>query len=50
MALARVVSFEGVTKGRIEQLRQEMSGGPPEDLPANPVRLTMVDGEAVYRG
>ena len=23
---------------------------PPEDLVANPVRLTMVDGEAVYRG
>lgn len=34
MALARVVSFEGVTQERIDQLRQEMSGPPPEDIPA----------------
>jgi hypothetical protein len=34
MAFARVVGFEGVTAERIEQLREEMSGGPPpEDLP-----------------
>lgn len=35
MALARVVSFEGVSKERIEQLRQQMSEGEqPEDIPA----------------
>ena len=35
MGLARVVSFDGVTKDRIEELRGQMSeGGPPEDLPA----------------
>ena len=36
MGLARVVSFDGVTKERIEELRRQMSEGapPPEDLPA----------------
>ena len=33
MAFARVVSFEGVTEAKIEELRQEMSGAPPEGLP-----------------
>ncbi len=33
MSLARVVSFEGVTRERIEELRREMSeGAPPEGL------------------
>ena len=34
MALARVVAFEGVTKDRIEQLKGQMGGEPPADLPA----------------
>lgn len=35
MALARVVSFEGVTGDRIEELRREMSEGePPEGMDA----------------
>jgi hypothetical protein len=35
MALARVVSFDGVTKERIEQLRQEIEqGDAPEGLDA----------------
>ena len=35
MALARVVSFEGVDRGRIEQLEREMrEGEQPEGLPA----------------
>ena len=35
MALARVVSFEGVNSERIEQLKAEMSSGErPEGLPA----------------
>jgi hypothetical protein len=35
MALARIVTFDGVTKDRMEQLRQELSEGPPPaDIPA----------------
>ncbi len=38
MALARVVSFDGVTKERIAEMEREMSGGePPEGLPAKEV-------------
>lgn len=34
MALARVVTFDGVTKERMEEMRQEMEGGqPPEGMP-----------------
>jgi hypothetical protein len=34
MALARVVTFDGVDKGRIEEIKKEMSDGdPPEGLP-----------------
>jgi hypothetical protein len=40
MALARVVSFEGVTKDRMEDLRREISEGErPEGLPATEVVL-----------
>ena len=36
MALARVVSFEGVTQERIEELKREMAEGErPEGLPAS---------------
>ena len=35
MAFARVVTFDGVTKERAEEMRQEMEGSPPpDDLPA----------------
>ena len=35
MACARVVSFDGVSSDRVEQMKQEMqSGQPPEGLPA----------------
>jgi hypothetical protein len=38
MALARVVSFDGVTKERLEEMRSEMSDGePPEGLPAKEI-------------
>jgi hypothetical protein len=39
MALARVVAFEGVTRERIEQLRNDMadSEGPPDEIPATEV-------------
>ena len=40
MAIARVVSFEGVTKERIEQMKQEMEGGqPPEGLNATELMI-----------
>ena len=38
MALARVVSFDGVTKDRIVEMEREMGdGAPPEDLPAKEI-------------
>ena len=38
MAFARVVSFDGVNKQRIEQMREEMSGeAPPDEIPASEV-------------
>ncbi len=41
MALARVVSFEGVTKDRVEELKREIQDGPqPEGL--NPTEMIML--------
>lgn len=38
MALARVVSFDGVSKDRIEEMQREMRDAePPDDLPASEV-------------
>jgi hypothetical protein len=38
MALARVVSFDGVSKDRADELKREMSDGePPEGLPATEI-------------
>jgi hypothetical protein len=38
MALARVVSFEGVSKDRIEEIKREMQDGErPQDVPASEV-------------
>jgi hypothetical protein len=38
MALARVVSFEGVSKERIEEMKREAGEGErPEDLPASEI-------------
>ena len=46
MPLARVVSFDGVTKERIEELRQEiMSGEQPEGLNASEV-IVLHDADA----
>jgi hypothetical protein len=40
MTVARVVSFEGVTKERVEEIKQEMQGGErPEGLPATEILL-----------
>jgi hypothetical protein len=46
MALARVVSFEGVSRERIAEMQQEMSdSGPPDGLPAKEV-IVLHDPEA----
>lgn len=46
MAIARVVTFEGVSRERIEELRSEIEGGPqPEDLPAKEI-IVLHDAEA----
>jgi hypothetical protein len=47
MALARVVSFDGVTKDRVQEMEREMGEGapPPEDLPAKEV-VVLHDPEA----
>ena len=38
MALARVVSFDGVSKDRVEEIKREMSSGErPEGLPASEI-------------
>ena len=41
MALARVVSFDGVSKDRVEEIKREMSAGdgPPEGLPAKEMMM-----------
>lgn len=46
MALARVVSFDGVSKQRMEELKGEMDeGGRPDDVPATEI-LVLHDPEA----
>jgi hypothetical protein len=41
MALARVVTFEGVGKDRLEEMKRELEGGdPPEGMP--PVELVVL--------
>jgi hypothetical protein len=46
MALARVVSFDGVSKDRIEELEREMRDGEqPEDIPASEI-VMLHDPEA----
>ena len=46
MALARVVTFDGVSSDRIEELKRDMSDGePPEGLPATEI-VMLHDAEA----
>jgi hypothetical protein len=46
MALARVVTFEGVSKERMEEMNREMGEGePPEGLPATEI-VVLHDPEA----
>jgi hypothetical protein len=48
MALARVVTFEGVTRDRIDEMKREMDegGGPPEGVPATEI-IVLHDADAV---
>jgi hypothetical protein len=46
MALARVVSFDGVDKERVEEMKREMaSGGQPDNVPATEI-IVLHDAEA----
>jgi hypothetical protein len=45
MALARVVSFDGVSQDRIAEMKERMSGDRPDDIPASEVVL-LYDAEA----
>ena len=46
MAFARVVTFEGVGKDRVEEMKREMQeGGAPEDFPAKEV-VVLHDADA----
>jgi hypothetical protein len=46
MALARVVSFEGVDKGHMAELKREIESNPrPDDIPATEI-LVLHDPEA----
>jgi hypothetical protein len=46
MAIARVVTFDGVSKDRMEQMKKEMNDGDrPEDVPATEI-VVLHDPEA----
>jgi hypothetical protein len=45
MALARVVSFDGVGKDRVEEMKQQMEEGRPDDIPASEV-VMLYDADA----
>lgn len=45
MALARVVSFEGVDQDQVEQMKQEMNEGRPDDIPATEI-VMLYDSDA----
>jgi len=46
MSVARVVEFDGVTKDRLEEMKQEMQdSGPPEGVPVKEL-IVLHDGEA----
>jgi hypothetical protein len=45
MALARVVSFDGVSQERVEEMKQQMNEGRPDDIPATEI-VMLYDAEA----
>ena len=50
MALARVVSFEGVSKDRMDEMSREIEqGGRPADIPASEIVVLFFENEDDYR-
>lgn len=45
MALARVVSFDGVGQDRVEQIKQQISEGRPDEIPASEIVMLYDAGE-----
>jgi cell division septal protein FtsQ len=45
MALARVVSFDGVDQDRVDEMKSRIGQGPPDDVPAKEV-VMLYDAEA----
>jgi hypothetical protein len=45
MALARVVSFDGVSTSRVEEMKEQIGAGPPDDIPAKEI-VMLHDAEA----
>jgi hypothetical protein len=48
MALARVVSFDGVSQARVEEMKAQMAEGRPDDIPATEV-VMLYDADAESR-
>jgi hypothetical protein len=44
MALARVVSFDGVGQDRVEEMKQRMNEGRPDDIPATEIVMLYDSG------
>jgi hypothetical protein len=44
MALARVVSFDGVSEARVEEMKRRMGEGRPDDVPATEI-VMLYDAE-----
>lgn len=45
MALARVVSFDGVSQDRVEEMKAEMNDGRPDEIPASEI-VMLYDADA----
>jgi len=45
MPLARVVSFDGVTQARVDEMKERMGEGPPDDVPATEI-VMLYDADA----
>ena len=45
MALARVVSFDGVSQARVDEMKQRMGEGRPDDIPATEI-VMLYDADA----
>ena len=45
MALARVVSFDGVSQERVEEMKAQMNEGRPDEIPASEI-VMLYDADA----